>query len=175
MLLNRDVKKFGGASVPPKHLLVYGHAQFTSDIRHMKGVDYPAAGALSRIEMNTLQVPQSPVLDFTEMATGHPSVANSSDYLDHDIQDGVVETHYQIAISEHAFSWQNCIIQNAWAGPKFLNVALRCRCRCRCVCKRIQIAMKLEDIRSAMSISLPRMNLFNIKAQAHTKTSQHCR
>ena len=39
----------------------------------MKGVDNPAADALSRIETNALQVPQSPVLDFTEMAAAQSS------------------------------------------------------------------------------------------------------
>ena len=48
-------------------------SQFTSDIRHVKGVDNPAADALSRVETNALQVPQSPVLDFTEMAAAQSS------------------------------------------------------------------------------------------------------
>ena len=48
-------------------------SQFTSDIRYGKGVDNPAPDALSHVEMNALQVPQSPVLDFTEMAAAQPS------------------------------------------------------------------------------------------------------
>ena len=48
-------------------------SQFTSDIRHVKGVDNPAADALSRVETNALQVSQSQVLDFTEMAAAQPS------------------------------------------------------------------------------------------------------
>jgi hypothetical protein len=48
-------------------------SQFTSDIRHLKGVDNAAADALSRFGANSLQVAQSPVLDFTEMAAAQLS------------------------------------------------------------------------------------------------------
>ena len=38
----------------------------------LKGVDNPAADALSHVEMNALQVPQSPVLDSRYMAAAQP-------------------------------------------------------------------------------------------------------
>ena len=43
-------------------------SQFTSDIRHVKGTNNPAADALSCIEVNALPVNQSNLLDFNEMA-----------------------------------------------------------------------------------------------------------
>ena len=43
-------------------------AQFTTDIRHVKGTDYPVADALSRIEANALLDASPPVVDFVTMA-----------------------------------------------------------------------------------------------------------
>ena len=43
-------------------------SQFTTDIRHVKGVDNPAADALSRIGANALHQEQAPVIDFEKMA-----------------------------------------------------------------------------------------------------------
>ena len=43
-------------------------SQFTSDIRHVKGVDNCVADALSRININTLLNKNSPIIDFHKMA-----------------------------------------------------------------------------------------------------------
>ena len=43
-------------------------SQFTSDIRHVKGTNNPAADALSRMEVNALPVNQLNLLSFNEMA-----------------------------------------------------------------------------------------------------------
>ena len=48
-------------------------SQFTSDIRHVKGANNPAADALSRIGTNALQVTQSSILDFEEIAAAQES------------------------------------------------------------------------------------------------------
>lgn len=44
-------------------------SQFTTDVRHVRGTDNPAADALSRIETITLHSDKPPVIDFEEMAT----------------------------------------------------------------------------------------------------------
>ena len=44
-------------------------SQFTTDICFVKGLDNVAADALSRIEIDTLTTSQSPVIDFTAMAS----------------------------------------------------------------------------------------------------------
>ena len=48
-------------------------SQFTSSIRHIKGLDNVVADALSRIESNALLSGQPPVLDFTAMAKDQKS------------------------------------------------------------------------------------------------------
>ena len=44
-------------------------AQFTTDIRHVRGTDNAVADALSRIEANALLSSSPPVVDFITMAT----------------------------------------------------------------------------------------------------------
>jgi hypothetical protein len=48
-------------------------AQFTTDIRHVKGTDNPVADALSRIEANALLDSSPPVVDFVTMAVAQRS------------------------------------------------------------------------------------------------------